>query len=55
VLGLGDGMTDAKLVGVVDTFAVYTGFARRASVAALAALEIPSFPALQRAVLGTRG
>jgi phosphoserine phosphatase len=55
VLALGDGMTDAKLVGTVDTFAVYTGFARRASVAALAALEIPSFSALERAVLGARG
>jgi hypothetical protein len=34
---------------------VYTGFARRESVAALAALEIPSFSALQLAVLDARG
>jgi hypothetical protein len=48
-------MTDAKMVGTVDTLAVYTGFARRESVALLAALEIPSFSALERTVLGTRG
>jgi phosphoserine phosphatase len=52
VLGVGDGMTDAKLVGVVDTFAVYTGFARRPSVAALADLEIGGFAELERAVCG---
>lgn len=55
VLAVGDGMTDAKLAGTVDTFAVYTGFARRASVAALASLEISSFSVLARTVLGARG
>lgn len=55
VLAVGDGMTDAKLAGTVDTFAVYTGFARRPSVAALAAVEISSFSALERTVLGARG
>jgi phosphoserine phosphatase len=51
-LAVGDGMTDAKLVGTVDKFALFTGFARRERVAALADLELSSFDDLQRLVLG---
>jgi phosphoserine phosphatase len=50
VLAVGDGMTDAKMKGTVDAFAVYTGFARRAQVAALADMEIASFADLARIV-----
>ena len=52
VLAVGDGMTDAKLVGTVDKFALFTGFARRERVAALADLEIGSFAELERTVCG---
>jgi phosphoserine phosphatase len=51
-LAVGDGMTDAKLIGTVDKFALFTGFARRERVAALADLELSSFDDLQRLVLG---
>ena len=50
VLGVGDGATDAKLIGTVDTFAAYVGFARRGNVVAKADLEIPSFDELERIV-----
>ena len=51
VLGVGDGATDAKLKGIVDAFAAYVGFARRANVIAVADLEIGSFDELERVVL----
>ena len=51
VLAVGDGATDAKLVGVVNTFAAYTGFARRANVVAVADLEMPSFARLVEVVM----
>jgi phosphoserine phosphatase len=53
VLAVGDGATDAKLVGVADKFAAYTGFARRPSVTAVADLEIESFSELERIVVGS--
>lgn len=51
VLAVGDGATDAKLVGVVNTFVAYTGFARRANVVAVADLEVPSFARLEEVVM----
>jgi phosphoserine phosphatase len=55
ILAVGDGATDAMLVGVVDAFAAYTGFARRENVTAVAQLEVRSFRELARAVLGEVG
>jgi len=52
VLAVGDGATDAKLVGVVNTFVAYTGFARRANVVAVADLEVASFAQLAQLVTG---
>ncbi|HKN69287.1 MAG TPA: HAD-IB family phosphatase [Gemmatimonadaceae bacterium] len=52
VLAIGDGATDAKLVGIVNTFAAYTGFARRANVVAVADLEVASFTQLEQIVTG---
>ncbi|MFL5911683.1 MAG: HAD-IB family phosphatase [Gaiellaceae bacterium] len=52
VLAVGDGATDAKLVGVVDTFVAYTGIARRANVVAVADREIASFAQLEQIVMG---
>lgn len=52
VLAIGDGATDATLVGVVDTFAAYTGFARRANVVAVADLDVASFTQLEQIVTG---
>jgi HAD superfamily phosphoserine phosphatase-like hydrolase len=52
VLAVGDGATDAKLVGVVDTFVAYTGFARRANVVAVADGEVASFARLEQIVTG---
>jgi len=52
LLAVGDGATDAMLVGVADTFAAYTGFARRESVVAKADVELRSFDELKRQVLG---
>jgi hypothetical protein len=40
------------LAGVVDCFAVYTGFARRESVVAKADVELGSFGELQVKVMG---
>jgi phosphoserine phosphatase len=54
VLAVGDGATDAMLVGVADTFAAYIGFARRESVVARADMEIQSFAALARIVVTAR-
>lgn len=53
VLAVGDGATDVLLQGVADTFAAYTGFARRQSVIARADMEVRSFPELERLVLGS--
>ena len=52
VLAVGDGATDAKLVGVADKFAAYTGFAPRPSVVAVADLKIESFFDLEQIVVG---
>lgn len=52
VLAVGDGATDAKLVGVVNTFAAFTGFARRMNVVAVADLEVASFSSLEQIVMG---
>ena len=52
LLAVGDGATDAKLVGVVDCFAAFTGFARRANVVAVADIEVPTFAKLERIVSG---
>jgi len=52
VLAVGDGATDAELVGLVDTFAAYTGFARRPNVVAVADLEVASFAQLEQIVTG---
>lgn len=53
VIAVGDGATDAKLVGVVDRFAAFTGFARRANVIAVADVEVPTFAKLEQIVRGT--
>jgi phosphoserine phosphatase len=53
VLAVGDGATDAMLVGVADKFAAYTGFARRVTVVSRADMEIGSFAELQMVVCGT--
>jgi phosphoserine phosphatase len=55
ILAVGDGATDAMLVGVVDVFAAYTGFARRENVTAVAQLEVRSFGAVESVVLGGAG
>jgi phosphoserine phosphatase len=51
VLAVGDGSTDVAMADVADTFAAYTGFARRPKVVARAAFEIDSFAELQKRVL----
>lgn len=51
-LAVGDGATDAKLVGVVNRFLAYTGFARRANVVSVADGEVTSFDELARIVTG---
>jgi len=53
VLAVGDGATDAKLVGVVNRFLAYTGFARRATVVSVAEGEIASFDDLARIVMSS--
>lgn len=52
VLAVGDGATDAKLVGVVNRFIAYTGFARRANVVSVAEGEVTSFNELAEVVTG---
>ena len=52
VLAVGDGATDVPLREIADTFAAFTGFARRSSVVAHADLELASFAELEKAVLG---
>lgn len=51
LLAVGDGATDAMLVGVADKFAAYIGFARRESVVARADMEIQSFSELASIVV----
>ncbi|HEY2375273.1 MAG TPA: HAD-IB family phosphatase [Gemmatimonadaceae bacterium] len=55
ILAVGDGATDVPLRSIADTFAAYTGFARRPSVVANADLEIASFAELARFVLAAEG
>ena len=55
LLAVGDGATDAMLVGVADKFAAYVGFARRESVVARADMEIGSFAELAGIVCGDGG
>ena len=52
VLAVGDGATDAKLVGVANRFLAYTGFARRANVVSVADGEVASFAELAQIVIG---
>ena len=51
VLAAGDGATDAKLVGLVNRFLAYTGFARRANVVSVADGEVTSFADLAQIVI----
>jgi HAD superfamily phosphoserine phosphatase-like hydrolase len=51
LLAIGDGSTDAALLPVVDTFAAFTGFARREPVVAVADRELRSFDELLELVL----
>jgi phosphoserine phosphatase len=50
VLAVGDGATDAKLIGVVNRFLAFTGFARRTNVINVADGEVTSFAELARIV-----
>jgi HAD superfamily phosphoserine phosphatase-like hydrolase len=52
ILHVGDGATDAVVRGVVDAFAVYTGFVKRDAVVKVADVVVPSFDELQQLVLG---
>jgi len=52
LLAVGDGATDAMLVGTADKFAAYIGFARRESVVARADMHIASFAELATIVVG---
>ena len=51
VVAVGDGSTDVAMAEVADTFAAFTGFARRANVVERAALEIKTFAELAKVVL----
>ena len=51
MLAVGDGATDVPLRSIADTFAAFTGFARRPTVVANADLEIASFAELAKVVL----
>lgn len=51
ILAVGDGSTDLAMRDVVDTFAAFTGFARRESVVALADVVVASFDDLMGVVL----
>ena len=55
LLAVGDGATDVLMRGVADTFAAFTGFARRATVVEQADLEINSFAALARLITNGPG
>lgn len=54
VLAVGDGVTDAEIRPAADAFAVFTGFARRIPVVAIADHEAKSFSEVELLVLGTR-
>lgn len=51
VLAVGDGVTDLAMRPVVDCFAAYTGFVRRAAVADVADVEIEDYQQLGELVL----
>lgn len=51
ILAVGDGATDVPLRSIADTFAAFTGFARRPSVVANADVEIGSFAELEKLAL----
>lgn len=51
ILAVGDGMTDAEMKSVVNVFAAFTGFRRRAPVVDLADCVIDSFDQLRNLVL----
>lgn len=51
MLAVGDGISDAALLGVSDAFAAFTGFVRREPVVALATHECRSFNDLLHLVL----
>jgi phosphoserine phosphatase len=53
ILAVGDGATDVAMRPAVDTFAAYTGFARRANVVAQADVVLDSFAELATLVLGS--
>jgi len=55
ILAVGDGATDVPLRSIADTFAAYTGFARRPSVVANADVELGSFAELEKLVLAGEG
>ena len=55
ILAVGDGATDVPLRSIADTFAAYTGFARRPSVVANADVELGSFAELEKLVLTPEG
>jgi phosphoserine phosphatase len=54
VLAVGDGATDVEMKSVVDTFAAFTGFARREAVVRAAAAELSTFAALGEMCLRAR-
>ena len=54
LLAVGDGATDVPLRGIADTFAAFTGFARRQRVVENADVELASFAELEKVVIGTR-
>ncbi|HZI43402.1 MAG TPA: HAD-IB family phosphatase [Gemmatimonadaceae bacterium] len=54
LLAVGDGATDVPLRGIADTFAAFTGFARRQRVVENADVELASFAELEQVVIGTR-
>ena len=51
ILAVGDGATDVPLRSIADTFAAFTGFARRESVVANADVVVGSFAELETLVL----
>jgi HAD superfamily phosphoserine phosphatase-like hydrolase len=51
ILAVGDGATDARMKPVVDTFAAFTQFTRRAAVVEVADVEFRSFAELARFVI----
>jgi phosphoserine phosphatase len=53
VLAVGDGSTDIAMAEAADTFAAYTGFARRAAVVSAAVFELRSFDELLKRVIPT--